>query len=170
MNASPFLFVCVFGLSLTKGVANESDAKSPSSAVPEKAKAVLERLRFVPEGGPWKGEAGFNGAAWHNLRPGLTKGVLDMTARAGIGDTFPVAEKDAETLFKVKLVAGNDEEITVEVLARKTQKLLLKRDKTEEVEVEGLKYRLRYPSTSVEAAPGEKPSTNKARIFVSRKV
>jgi hypothetical protein len=164
------LTVCLIVLNGSQGGAIEPDTKAEPRATSEKAKPVLERLRFVPDGGPWKGEAPFEGAAWHNLRPGLTRGVLQMIARAGVGDTFPVGERDDVIRFNVKLLHGNDDELTVEVRAKEVQKVVLKRDKAKEVTIAGLKYRLLYPTSSVEAAPGEKPSTNKARIIVSRKL
>jgi hypothetical protein len=147
----------------------ETGTASPQGEKDKAANSILERLRFVPGGGPWKGETASDGASWHNLRPGLTKGVLDMRGRAGLGDSFPVGVTDDTTLFTVKVVEGNDDQLTVEVNSEGLQKVVLKRDKAEEVEVTGLKYKLLYPSTSVAAAPGEKPTTNKATIFVSRK-
>src|SRR5687767_2102570 len=52
------------------------------------------RLKFVPAGGPWKGETPFQGASWTALSPGWAPGVLQLHARAGIGDRFPVQEAD----------------------------------------------------------------------------
>jgi hypothetical protein len=96
------------------------------------------------------------------------KGTLQMQARAGIGDKFPVGPEKGSALFEVVVVSGNDDKIAVEVLAGgKTQKLELPRDKKAEVEVGGLKFSLLFPTSSVSAAPGEKPSTNKATVFVT---
>lgn len=92
-----------------------------------------------------------------------------MQARAGIGDKFPVSIANGPVLFEVAVVSGNDEKITIEVLvAGKVHPLELPRDKAADVEVGGVKYSLQFPSSSVSAAPGEKPSTNKATIFVTR--
>jgi len=133
--------------------------------------SVKARLRFVPEGGAWKGETTFKGASWHNLGPGLTKGVLWMQARAGVGDKFPVGEKDDAPLFEVAVLEGSDERIVVEVRSKDgNQRINLPRDKAAPVEVAGAKYQLRFPTVSVEAAPGEQPSTNKATVHVSRRL
>lgn len=135
-----------------------------------KAGTVKARLRFVPDGGAWKGETAFEGASWHNLGPGLEKDVLWMQARAGLGDKFPVQEKDRVTLFEVALLEGNDDRVVIEVRAKGgAQRIELPRDKPAPVKVAGRKYELRYPTLSVAAAPGENPSTNKATIQVSRR-
>jgi len=144
----------------------QTSAKEPKATGDVKA-----RLRFLPEGGSWKGETPFKGASWHNLGPGLTKGVLWMQARAGVGDKFPVGEKDNATLFEVAVAEGNDERLVVEVRAKEgVQRVELPRDTSAPVEVAGAKYELRFPTVSVAAAPGEKPSTNKATIQVSRRL
>jgi hypothetical protein len=102
----------------------------------------------------------------------LTKGVIDMRARAGVGDTFPVEQVANTALFHVKLAAGNDDQLFLEVLFPngEQRKVTVNRDKSEELEISGATYRLSYPSAEVAAAPGEKPTTNKATIFVSRRL
>lgn len=129
------------------------------------------RLKFVPEGGAWKGETAFKGASWTNLAPGLTKGTLFLHAKAGIGDKFPVQDKAGVTLFEVRLLEGSDERIVVEVLnGDRAQKVELPRDHIAKVEVGGLTYELRYASVSVDPAKDPNPSSNKATIFVTRKL
>jgi|GEM_PF-4424887 len=159
-------------LSLTASIAAAQEKKPAPSAAPDKsepAKSETVKLRFVPDGGPWKGETPFKGASWSQFRDGFTKGTFHMQARAGLGDKFPVAFPKGPDLFEVVVVSGNDEKIAVEVRAGdKVHKLELPRDKSAQVEVGEVKYSLLFPTSSVSAAPGEKPSTNKATIFVTR--
>jgi hypothetical protein len=160
---------------LTLGFTAFADAPEKKSTPPaaaeksEPANSETVKLRFVPEGGPWKGETPFKGASWSHLHDGLAKGTLHMHARAGIGDKFPVSHAKGPVLFEVVVVSGNDDRIAVEVHAGgNIHKLELPRDKKAEVEVGGVKYSLLFPTSSVSAAPGEKPSTNKATVFVTR--
>lgn len=174
MKTLSLLTSTVLTLSGTAALAAEPKQPPAPPASPEKsepAKSETVRLRFVPDGGPWKGETPFKGASWSHLLDGFTKGTLHMQARAGIGDKFPVSVANGPVLFEVAVVSGNDEKIAVEVhAAGKVHKLELPRDKAAEVEVGGVKYSLRFPTSSVSAAPGEKPSTNKATVFVTRPV
>ena len=148
-----------------------TSAADPEAPKPPPPAQEAVRLKFVPGGGPWKGEAPFQGASWTALGPGWAPGVLQLHARAGIGDRFPVQEGDGVTICEVVLVAGNDDRLLVDVLSRDgPQKVELPRDKPAKVEVAGVTYQLLYPSTSVAAAKNEKPATNKATIFVSRRL
>jgi hypothetical protein len=126
---------------------------------------------FAPGGGPWKGETPFQGASWSALGPGLEKGVLMLQARAGIGDKFPVQEKNGVTLFDVILENGTDDHLVLLIGSEEgEQKLKVARDKPSDLTVAGVKYRVMYPSLTVAAAKGEKPTTNKATIFIERRL
>jgi hypothetical protein len=169
-----FLFtVSVIALNNPSLYAGEAEKKAPpGTTAAEPAKEVSVRLRFLPGGGPWKGETPTRGASWTILRPGLTKGFMDMRARAGVGDTFPVEQVANTALFHVKLAAGNDDQLFLEVIFPngEQRKVTVDRDKSGELEISGVTYRLSYPSSEVAAAPNEKPTTNKATIVVSRRI
>jgi hypothetical protein len=139
-------------------------------APPAKAvKQQLVRLEFNPGGGPWSGETPFHGASWSALGPGPGKDLF-MQAHAGIGDRFPVQNKAGATLFEVVLENGLDDHLVVLVTGGDVdQKVRLPRDKGVEITIAGAKYTLCFPTTRVGAAPGERPSTNKAMIFVTQK-
>ena len=92
------------------------------------------------------------GASWSQLfhmSGSGDKNLLTALVTAHLGDQFPV-QKDGKTLFEVRVAAGNDEQIVVEVLARdrKTTHTLV-RDKPVQVEVDGRKFTLQYGSTVV---------------------
>jgi hypothetical protein len=118
-----------------------------------------------------KGEASFEGAAWERLNPApFGKGALWLSARAGIGDTFPVQDQAGVTLFQVHLAAGDDDHVVLEVLSKQpSQRFDLARDQTGIAKVAGKEYSLDYPSLNVTAAANEKPTTPKATIIVSCK-
>jgi hypothetical protein len=145
-------------------------ARAVEPPVPAKkvVKQQLMRLEFNPGGGPWKGEAAFQGASFTKLGPGLGRDNF-MQARAGIGDRFPVQDKEDVTLFEVELENGLDDHLVVLITSGDVdQKVRLPRDKRVPITVAGSKYTLLFPTNQVAAAPGERPSTNKATIFVTK--
>ena len=125
-------------------------------------KPHLIRKRFVPG----KSE---HGASFSALRPGPDQsGGLFLQAWAGIGDKFPVREKDGPTLFEVTVLDGDDDHLVMEVRHKDvTQKIDVRRDKAAFMTVEGIQYELAYPSISVSSA--DKPTTNQAMIMVCRR-
>ena len=123
------------------------------------------RQRFVPAK---PGEAR-RGASWSELgkAPMVKPGELFAQASAGIGDKFPVMQ-DGKILFEIALTGGDDDHLLVEVRAGGTvQKLDLPRNKPVPVEVAGVKFRLLYPSLSVNRADNV-PTTDLAEIFITR--
>jgi hypothetical protein len=142
-----------------------ADKDAPSAPPPE----VAVRMRFVPGGPPAKGSSDFAGASVTALGPGPVKGELWCQANAGVGDKFPVIDKEGVTLFEVLLAAGDDDHVVLEIRSKEgAKKIDLPRDKAGSVAVAGIEYRLLYPSVSVAAAPNEMPTTNKAMLMVTR--
>jgi hypothetical protein len=173
MKATPGLVILLLVMAAQITVAAEQ--AQPAKQAPDRDStkpaegAGSVRLRFVPGGGPWKGEAPFDGASWTMLGPGPQKGVLWLKARAGIGHRFPVQEKDGVTLFEVRVTAGDDTNLVLEVRSKDgTQTLDLPRDQSKSVQIAGTTYQLRYPSNFVAGNATETPSTDKATIMVTR--
>jgi len=79
-----------------------------------------------------------------------------------------VREKDGPTLFEVTVLDGDDDHLVMEVRSKEmTQKVDVRRDKSEPVTIGGIRYELAYPSISVSSA--DKPTTNQAMIMVCRR-
>jgi hypothetical protein len=138
----------------------------------EKAGAakVLVQLKFVPNGGPWKGETPFQGASWSALQPMFEKNTLTMQAHAGIGDKFPVEKKDGTKLFDVVLENGTDDHLVLGIYSEEEdQKIKVTRAKATDFTVAGAKYQAQFPRSRVMAEKGETPTTNKATIFVKQR-
>jgi hypothetical protein len=164
MKTPLLLLVLLTALGIHTSLAADED--KPSAPPAEGA----ARMRFVPGGPPAKGSSDYKGASYSALVPGPGKGVLWLQAHAGIGDTFPVRDKAGMTLFEVIVAEGDDDHLVLEVHSKEgSKKIDLARDKAGAVEVAGIKYVLSYPSISVGAAPGEKPTTNKAMLIVMRR-
>ena len=163
---TPFaLLLALMALGLHTGIAADQDKPNLSTA------KVAVRMRFVPGGPPAKGATDFRGASWTELGPGPEKGVLWLQAHAGVGDKFPVIDKQGLHLFEVVLADGDDDHVVLEIRSQEgAKKIDLPRDKPGAVKVAGIKYDLLYPSISVGAAPGEKPTTNKAMLMVTRRL
>ena len=90
-----------------------------------------------------------------------------LMAHAGIGDSFPVAENDKPKAFDVKVVAGDDDHLKLEIRTEKgSDQLDLKRDGTLSVQLAGHKFTLAYPSVTVSSKG--KPTTDAAMIIVNR--
>jgi hypothetical protein len=97
--------------------------------------------------------------------------VLWCQAHAGVGDEFPVMSKDEVKLFDVRLVEGNDDHVVLEIRWRGgAKKIEVPRDKRRSLEIAGVEYELLYPSVSVGAVVGEKPTTNKAMLLITRRL
>ena len=143
-------------------------AAEPAAQAKVAKRQHLARVEFNPGGGPSRGEAAFQGASWSALGPGPGKGNF-MQARAGIGDRFPVRNRAGVTLFEIELENGVDDHLVVQITGGDVdQKVRLPRDKRVEITIAGVKYALTYPTTQVAAEAGERPSTNKATIFVTQ--
>ena len=124
------------------------------------------RQRFVPAA---PDAARGNGASFSALRQLAEDkpGVLMLMAHAGIGDSFPVREKDKPKAFEVKVVAGDDDHLKLEVRTEKGAELYdVKRDGTVSVQAAGHKFTLAYPSVTVSS--DGKPTTESAMIIVNR--
>ena len=90
-----------------------------------------------------------------------------LMAHAGIGNSFPVGEKDKPKAFDVKVIAGDDDYLKLEVRTEKgSDHYDVKRDGTVSVQVAGHKFTIAYPSVTVSS--GDKPTTDNAMIIVNR--
>jgi len=159
------LLLFLTALGVHTGFAGDRDKPNPPPA------EVAVRMRFVPAGPPAKGATDFKGASWTALGPGPQKGVFWCQATAGVGDKFPVIDKQGVKLFEVLLADGNDDHVVLEIRSKEgAKKIDLPRDMPGAVKVAGIKYDLLYPSITVGAAPGEKPTTNKAMLMVTRRL
>ena len=164
MKTLLMLLVPLMALGVHAGISADQDKASPPPA------KVATRMKFVPGGPPAKGATDFKGASWTALVPGPQKGVLWCQATAGVGDKFPVIDKQGVKLFEVLLANGDDDHVVLEIRSKEgAKKIDLARDKPAKVKVAGIEYDLLYPSISVGAAPGEKPTTNKAMLMVTRR-
>lgn len=155
-----------FALLLIVASCAAGDAKAPEAKKPAKH---LAPLVFVPNGGPWKGETPFQGASCTTLDTDA-KAVFGLMARAGLGDEFPVQDKKGTILFEVRLENGTADHLSLVISSEEgEQKVRVPIDKGAEFSVRGEKYRVDFPTQTVEAGPGERPSTNKAMILIKRK-
>ncbi len=172
MKTSLVWLVPLLALGVHNGLAADKDKPSaPPTGSPPVAESKTVRLRFVPGGPPAKGAADFKGASQTALGPGPQKGVLWCQAHAGVGDHYPVMSKEGVTFFEVLLAEGDDDQVVLEIRSKEgAKKIDLPRDKPRSVEVAGIKYDFLYPSVFVAAVPGEKPTTNKAMLMVTRRL
>ena len=119
------------------------------------------RQRFVPS------TTDSASASWTALAPfPHAFGDPQVMAHAGIGDTFPVQEPEGPTLFKVLILAGDDNQLTLEIRAPESpaNKITLKREKTLKVPVGSKVFEFCYPAVRVSS--GDPPTTSKALIIV----
>ena len=124
------------------------------------------RQRFVPKPGSAKDGNGADFSALHQMKMDKP-GVLMLMAHAGVGDSFPVAEEHQAKVFDVKVVAGDDDMLTLEIQsAAGFESHNLKRDGSVSVQIAGHKFTISYPSVTVN--PDSKPTTDKAMILVNR--
>lgn len=136
----------LFGVEARKPGAADAEKATPKAEGKAASKQRTVRRIFRPTAEVAKG------ASWSQLfhmSGSGDKNLLTALITAHLGDKFPV-QKDGKTLFEVRVAAGNDEQIVVEVLAsdRKTTHTLI-RDKPVQVEVDGRKFTLQYGSTVV---------------------
>lgn len=130
-------------------------------------KAHSVRVRFVPGSVPTSPLESGSGAVWSSLHPG-PGGKLILQAWAGIGDKFPVQDKDDLLHFEVELKDGDDDHLSLDILSQQVvQKIDVQRDKPAQVQVAGIEYELTYPSVSV-SSKENKFTTNKAMLLVTR--
>jgi hypothetical protein len=124
------------------------------------------RQRFVPAPPDAAKGNGASFSALHQLAADKP-GVLMLMAHAGIGNSFPVGEKDKPKAFDVKVIAGDDDYLKLEVRTEKgSDHYDVKRDGTVSVQVAGHKFTIAYPSVTVSS--GDKPTTDNAMIIVNR--
>ena len=111
-----------------------------------------------------------NGAIFSELHqfPTNDSKTLAVQANAGIGDQFPVQEKGQPALFEVFVADGDNDHLMLEIRTKgDPQKIELKRDKSVEVQIDGIKYRFLFPTVSVSSA-AKATTTNQAFIIVGR--
>ena len=95
--------------------------------------------------------------------------MAGLMAHAGIGDTFPVQDKDGHTSGEVFIAGGNDTQLQVEIRSKEgLQKIEVRRDKAVSFQMAGSKSELLFPTVSVNAAEVKNPSTNKAMLILTR--
>lgn len=145
-----------------KPAAEEEDAQPQAHSV---------RLKFVPAE-----PARSNGASWSRLRhfPDDDPDVLMLMANAGIGDSFPVQEKDNPKVMDVKIVSGNDDEL--ELGFAPTEKpypndsvpktMKVRRNDTASIVLQGYRYKFSYPTVNV--ASDGKTTTDTPMLIVNR--
>jgi hypothetical protein len=159
-----WILTAAIALGILTSVVIAEDAKKEEStqvSVPEK---------FVPGSKPMKGESAFDGAAYMSLTKGGPPGphAWWMQARSGIGDKFPVQKELNQPIFEVRVAAGDDEHLILEILEKGApQKIELKKDKPVEAKVAGEKYEFYYPTLSKAGVKGEILTTPKATIMVT---
>jgi hypothetical protein len=139
----------------------KSSKEHNDSNVPDPARI---RQQFVPA----ESEASGPGANWTALAPAPDrKGAYWVRAHVGVGDTFPVKEKDGQLVFEVALPEGSDEKLLVEVRYQGgIQRIDVPRDTAVTVEIGSSKYEWYYPSLYV--GPDGEATTNKAFLILTR--
>ena len=157
-----FTSVCAIALvALTGGCTASS---------PQKQHTV--RQRFVPSHDTRAPHSSQAGASWTALVPlNDGTGVSRLMAHAGIGDRFPVKDKEGRCYFEVKITGGDDDRLAVLVSSVEgSRRLELRRDESVRLKIGGSNFDLAYPSVSVSAAKGDNPTTSKAMLFVHRQL
>lgn len=126
-------------------------------------------LRFVPATQSTTDACHQSNASWSAFVPFPDKdGRPHVFAHAGVGDSFPVAEKDGPTLFEVFVVSGNDDHLVLEIQSKgPAQRIDVARDKSVPVQVAGGTYELMYPRVSVSSTG--RTTTGQAMIIVMRR-
>jgi len=110
-------------------------------------------------------EAG-KGAVWTSLHPGPGQKLI-LQAWAGIGDKFPVKDKDSTVHFEVLLTDGDDDHLSLEILSPQgVQMIDVQRDQPAQLHVAGIEYQFTYPSVNV-SSKENKSTTNKAMIIIA---
>ena len=151
------MFVCGCGV-------EEKDQPDKEINLPKGPYPVKVRQRFEPVDSRQSGRS----ANWTALVPVSDRpGALWVRAHAGIGDTFPVQEKDGPKLFDVAIPEGNDDKLLVEVRYQGgMQRIDVPRDKVVTVEIGQRRYEWYYPSIYVN--PDGKATTDKAFLILTR--
>ena len=106
-------------------------------------------------------------ASWTALAPfPHAFGDPQVMAHAGVGDTFPIQEPGGPTLFKVLVLAGDDNHLALEIRPPElpVKKIDLKRETPLKVLVGSIQFEFSYPAVHVSAA--DPPTTSKAMIIV----
>ena len=125
-------------------------------------------LVFLPGGGPWKGEAPFQGASWTALKEDPAS-PFAMTARAGVGDRFPATDASGFTHFEVLLENGTADHLALRIISEEgEQKIRVPVDKSAEFKVRNTSWVAAFPTRQVMADAGTRPSTDKAMILIRR--
>jgi hypothetical protein len=184
--------VLLVALGIQTGFAADKDKTDPKPA-PENPFTVPER--FVPDANskvrqaigssPWSATGPFDETTWAKNKvpvsteadwselgngPGTGAGSSGLMAHAGVGDTFPVQDKDGHTLGEVFIAGGDDTQLQVEVRSKEgLQKLQVRRDKAVSFQMAGSKIELLFPTVSVNAAEFKNPTTNKAFLIMTRR-
>lgn len=150
------------------------------------ARTVNSPQRFVPVSGEpvtdWADLGPLDESAWDEGRvpvsteanwtrlgpgPGQEPGVLMVMAHAGLGDRFPVRDKDGRTHFVVIVADGDDQRLNLVIHSKEgVERFEVGRDTVVPVVVDGGQYELLFPTTSVAADADAKPSTDKPLIIV----
>lgn len=133
-------------------------------SVDEKVNSSNLRQRFEPIDSKVSGR----GANWTAMVPAPDRlGAFWLRAHVGIGDTFPVQEKDKPKLFDVMVLEGNDDHLLVQARCQtSSQRIDIRRDKAVTVEIEGSRYEWYYPSAYVN--PDGKTPTDKVLLILTR--
>ena len=184
--------VLLVALGIHTGFAADKNKPDPKAAS-ENPYTVTER--FVPDanvkprqataGSSWSAIGPFDettwaknkvpvstGADWSALGngPGSGESRSALMAHAGVGDTFPVHDKDGHTLGEVFIAGGDDAQLQVEVRSKEgLQKIEVRRDKAVSFLMPGSKIELLFPTVSVNKAEIKMPTTNKAFLIVTRR-
>ena len=111
-------------------------------------------------------------ASWTALSPGpgVKPGGVMLMAHAGLGDTFPVQDKEGRTLGEVFVAEATDELVQLEIRSQEgMRKIELRRDRAAPVQMAGSEYEVIYPTVEVDPKGIEDPSTNKAMIMITRR-
>ena len=138
--------------------------RAADKPAPDAAQVV--RQRFVPTSSNGAKGKGASFTALHQ-NAADKPGVLMLMAHAGIGDSFPVGEKDKPKAFEIQIVAGDDDHLKLEVRAgKRADRYDVKRDGTVSVQIDGHKFTISYPSVTVSAE--DQPTTDQAMIIVNR--
>ena len=98
--------------------------------------------------------------------------LLDPTKLATLGPlgANPRVQK-AVSWLAVARQQGQKPQVVLDIRSKEGAKRIdLRRDRPGAVKVAGIEYDLLYPSVSVGAAPGERPTTNKAMLMVTRRL
>ena len=199
MNTPLVLLVPLLALSIHTGFAADKDKPDPGASpagAPTSAQVEWVRVRFVPDPHPkarqptgisaWSALGPFDETAWAGKKfpvsssadfsalgagPGAVGGDTMLMAHVGIGDTFPVQDKDGHTLGEVFIAGGDDDHLLVEVRSKEgLQKIELRRDKVVSIQMAGSKFEFLFPNTSVKPTGKEQPATSKAMITVKRRL